>query len=118
MDKVELTFTGTVADVRSFERSGKIRVEIQEGREYPALADVWCSLTEIEVIRKGDRVEVSCTRLPYSKTRTYTDRSGIEKTVTDTNYNAAAVRLLEDLTPEQEVARVTGTDDLEDDIPF
>lgn len=92
-----IEFTGKVSRVKDWGDATDLSLEIEEGRQYPARCIV--KLNGSNHFEQGDVVKVSTATMPYAKSRTYTDREGNEKQVTDIYFTNASARISEGANP-------------------
>ena len=86
---VNISFTGTVERVKDWGDNTDLTIRVDDGGQFPSRAVV--KVPGSNFFAEGSEVTVTSARLPYGKTRTYTNRDGEEKTVTDLIYPSASV---------------------------
>jgi hypothetical protein len=76
-----ITVVGTVEFSFRNDDSTKFIVSVDDGGKWPTRLTVFQD--GFPDLQKGDTVTVTSERLPYAKSRTYTDKEGNEKTAND-----------------------------------
>lgn len=104
MHEVVITFAAEVVYAgRETNGAMPLSLKVDDGSQYGGKAKVWSTAPA----SKGDTVQVTCARMPYGKTSTYTGRDGAEHTSVEITY------------PDAEVVVMGGyADDDGEEIPF
>ena len=108
MSNVNISFTGTVDRVKDWGDNTDLTIKVDDGGNFPSRAVV--KVPGSNFFEQGSEVTVTSARLPYGKTRTYTNNDGEEKTITDLIYPGASVSGGSGAKPD--------ADPFGDDVPF